>query len=121
MVGETGNSQAHLEQNSSGFIYQSKQDSGSLMGSKVAHPQQITVQGNMFPTDKTKRPLALDPVASSAIIEPELQIMTVNRPQSSVGDFSSSDDGMENVSYCEEDEAKLNPEVPPPGFEELHA
>ena len=38
MAGETGNSHAHLEQSSSGFIYQSRQDSGSIMGSKVAHP-----------------------------------------------------------------------------------
>ena len=32
---------------------------------------------------------------------------------------SSSDDGLENVSYCEEDEAKLNIEAKKPGIEEL--
>ena len=32
---------------------------------------------------------------------------------------SSSDDGCENVSYCEEDEAKLNHECKKPGIEEL--
>ena len=46
---------------------------------------------------------------SSAIIEPELRIMTVAEPRGSADGASSSEDGMENVSYCEEDEAKLNP------------
>ena len=63
----------------------------------------------MLPTDKTKEQLDLDLEASSAIIEPELRIMTVAEPGGSVDGASSSEEGMENVSYCEEDEAKLNP------------
>lgn len=71
----------------------------------------------MLPTDKTKEhsfiqtymQLDLDLEASSAIIEPELRIMTVAEPRGSADGASSSDEGMENVSYCEEDEAKLSP------------
>ena len=63
----------------------------------------------MPPTEKTKDQLDLGPVESAAIIEPELRIMTVAEPRGSADGTSSSEEGMENVSYCEDDEAKLSP------------
>ena len=92
------------------------------MGSKVINPQSIVrVNSQIFPTDKTKTPLILDQMVSSAIIEPELRIISVNKAQGGADGTSSSEDGLENVSYCEEDEAKLNTEVRAVGFEELRS
>lgn len=44
--------------------------------------------------------------------------MAAGESRGSVDDASSSDEGMENVSYCEEDEAKLKPEGRVLGCEE---
>ena len=73
----------------------------------------------MFPTDKTKKPQAVGKTVFADLMEPELRSTSAAQLQGTISPSSSSDGGMENVSYCEEDEAKLNPEVHVLGVEEL--
>mmetsp|Transcript_14274 Transcript_14274/g.19371 ORF Transcript_14274/g.19371 Transcript_14274/m.19371 type:complete len:88 (+) Transcript_14274:345-608(+) len=63
--------------------------------------------------------------AKMIVISPEKQQLPPSRPLTSIENCTlnceSSDDGNENVEYCEEDEANLNPEDHNLTMEERHS
>lgn len=113
---------AHLIQDdaeSSGFLYMSRnEDSNMLMasgveggtGSSEVRITDIQTDAKMIVLSSPDRLLTMPPRPLTTI---SVENCTLN--------CASSDDGMENVEYCEDDEAKLNPEDHNLTMEERHS
>eukprot|EP00353_Schmidingerella_taraikaensis_P012416 CAMPEP_0185575636 /NCGR_PEP_ID=MMETSP0434-20130131/6772_1 /TAXON_ID=626734 ORGANISM="Favella taraikaensis, Strain Fe Narragansett Bay" /NCGR_SAMPLE_ID=MMETSP0434 /ASSEMBLY_ACC=CAM_ASM_000379 /LENGTH=132 /DNA_ID=CAMNT_0028192571 /DNA_START=141 /DNA_END=538 /DNA_ORIENTATION=+ len=104
------------EAESSGFLYLSRnEDSNMLMASGV--------EGGTGSSEPRNNMLLTD--AKMIVISPEKQQLPPSRPLTSIENCTlnceSSDDGNENVEYCEEDEANLNPEDHNLTMEERHS